>query len=134
MRQIKLAPLIVVKGKRAEEVQWFTVGASMPIVSMDAGRAARRIVQACERGERFVVLGWPAKAARMAHGLAPGLTIRALALVNRLLPDPGGAGPAERAEPGREHREGIARSKAVVLGERAARENNEFPGAMPEPA
>jgi NAD(P)-dependent dehydrogenase (short-subunit alcohol dehydrogenase family) len=123
----------LVKGKRAEEVQWFTVGASMPIVSIDAGRAARRIVLACERGERFVVVGWPAKAARMAHAVAPGLTIRALALVNRLLPNPGGAGPSERAEPGREHREGIARTKVVALGDRAARENNEVPGAMPEP-
>jgi NAD(P)-dependent dehydrogenase (short-subunit alcohol dehydrogenase family) len=125
---------VLVKGKHAEEMQWFTVGASMPVVSMDAARAARRIVLACERGERFVVLGWPAKATRILHALAPGLTIRALGLANRLLPGPGGAGPEEQAEPGREHREGIARSKAVALGERAARENNEIPGAMPEPA
>jgi NAD(P)-dependent dehydrogenase (short-subunit alcohol dehydrogenase family) len=123
----------LVKGKRAEETQWFTVGASMPVVAMNAARAARRIVQACERGERFVVLGWPAKTARIAHALAPALTIHALALVNRLLPSPGGAGPEEKAEPGRDHREGIARSRIVALGEKAARENNEIPGAMPEP-
>ena len=122
------------KGRRSLEMQWFALGSSLPLVSMDAARAARRIVRACEGGEAFLVLGLPAKALRIVHAVVPGLTTRVLAAVDRFLPAPGGAGPRDAAEPGREHRTGAARSMATALGDRAARENNELGGAQAEPA
>ena len=92
------------KGKREEELAWFALGSTMPVVSMQAERAARRIVDACERGEAFVTLGMQAKVLRIAHSLAPGLATRVLGMVNSLLPGPGGAGPMDPAEPGYQHR------------------------------
>src|SRR5438270_1183221 len=79
------------KGQREEELAWFSLGATMPVLSMTAERAARRIAMACERGELFVSVGFQAKVLRIAHSLAPGLTTRVLGLVNSLLPEPGGA-------------------------------------------
>jgi NAD(P)-dependent dehydrogenase (short-subunit alcohol dehydrogenase family) len=114
------------KGKREEELAWFSLGATMPVVSMKAERAARRIVRACERGEPFLALGFQAKTLRIAHALAPGITVRVLGLVNSLLPDPGGAGPDDPAEPGWQHRSGIAEAAIREAGDRAALQNNEL--------
>jgi NAD(P)-dependent dehydrogenase (short-subunit alcohol dehydrogenase family) len=115
------------KGQRAEEVSWFSLGGALPGVSLSADRAARRVVLACERGERFVTLGFPAKFLRAVHALAPGLFVRALSLVDRFLPGPGDADPSEPPEPGWLHREAVARSPLVALADRAARRNLEVP-------
>jgi len=114
------------KGKREEELAWFSLGATTPILSLTAERAARRIVVACERGEPFVSLGLQAKALRVAHALAPGLTMRVLGLVNSLLPGPGGAGPEDPAEPGWQHRSPVNEPAIREAGDRAARDNNEL--------
>jgi short-subunit dehydrogenase len=113
----------LVKGRREEEASLFSVAASLPILTMDAGRAARRIVQACERGERFVVLGVPAKALRLAAVLAPNLTGAAMELVVRFLP--GSADDtAQRPERGRRYRR---KGVLTALGDAAANEDNEEP-------
>ena len=122
------------KGKRADEVSWFSLGGALPGVSLNAERAARRIILACERGERFVTLGFPAKVMRLAHSLAPGLVIAALARIDRLLPGADGADPGEAAEPGWLHRRGVARSPLVALADRAARRNLEIPPLPPTPS
>jgi short-subunit dehydrogenase len=114
------------KGKREEELAWFSLGATTPFVSMAAERAARRIVRACERGEAFLSLGLQAKALRIAHALAPGLATHVLGLVNSLLPEPGGAGREEPAEPGWQHRSPVNERAIRAAGDRAARENNEL--------
>src|SRR4051812_20207381 len=114
------------KGKREEELAWFSLGATTPLLSLSAERAARRIVVACERGEAFVTLGFAGKALRIAHSLAPGMTTRLLGLVNSLLPGPGGAGPEDPAEPGWQHRSPINEPAIRDAGERAARDNNEL--------
>lgn len=115
------------KGQREKEVDWFSLGATLPLLSMSAERAARRIVQATARGEAFVTLGLPFKAARLFHGVFPGLTAELAGLAARLLPGPGGAGPGQRAEKGWRHRGAVSRSFLTVLGERAARANREVP-------
>ncbi len=115
------------KGQREKEMDWFSLGSTLPLVSMDAERAARRIVRATERGEAFVTLGLPFKAARLFHGIFPGLTADLAGVVARFLPGPGGAGPEQRAEKGFRHRGAVSRSFLTVLGERAAREHHEAP-------
>jgi len=115
------------KGRRKREVTWFALGASLPVSSVPAERAARRILLACARGEPYLSVGFFAKAARLIHGIAPGLVSRAAGLVNRLLPDPGGAGPAEFAEPGWLHRPPATRGRWMRLGDEAARKNREIP-------
>jgi NAD(P)-dependent dehydrogenase (short-subunit alcohol dehydrogenase family) len=116
-------------GDRAREFAWFSAVAGIPLVSMDARRAARRIVSAVERRKVRLVLTPAAKAADKAHGLAPVLTARLSHGAARLL-------PAAEGEP--ELRPGIdveasaprtvgqrIRALAGVLNERAARAHNE---------
>lgn len=109
----------LVRGQREREATLFSVAATLPLVTIDARRAARRVVLACERGERVVTLGLPAKALRLANGLAPGLVAAALAGVARLLP-----GPARREEgPATEawrHLRGPAGEAAAAAGRAAA--------------
>ncbi|MBV8931687.1 MAG: SDR family NAD(P)-dependent oxidoreductase, partial [Kutzneria sp.] len=74
------------KGNRTAEHAWFTIADSLPFVTMDAERAARAIVRAGLRGQAEIILTPAAKVAVRAHGLLPGLTTRALSLVDRMLP------------------------------------------------
>jgi short-subunit dehydrogenase len=115
----------LVKGRRGEEATLFSIASSLPVLTMDARRAARRIVQACARGERFVVLGFPAKALRLAAALAPSLMGAAMELVARLLPGPAGDA-REPLEPIWKHRR--AGGRLTRLGDEAAAANNELPG------
>src|SRR3989442_15813396 len=119
------------KGRREREVAWFAIGASLPGSSVAADRAARRILRACARGEVYVSVGILAKAMRLLHGIAPGLVDRVAALVNRLLPDPGGAAAGDFAEPGWLHRPAVASGPWTRLGDEAARKNREVPWAPP---
>jgi NAD(P)-dependent dehydrogenase (short-subunit alcohol dehydrogenase family) len=73
-------------GDRAAEFGWFSAVAGAPLVSMDARRAADRIVTAVERRRARIVLTPMAKAAALAHGVAPGTTTRLSALAARALP------------------------------------------------
>jgi short-subunit dehydrogenase len=88
------------KGAHEDEYRWFSLSASLPLLSMDAEKAARRILLAVKRGDPEIVVGLPAKTASVTHGLFPGLTTEAAALVNALLlPD---HAIADRRIPGRE--------------------------------
>ncbi len=80
-------PYVYFKGRHEAEARLFGLG-MLPLVSVDAGRAARRIVQGIARGEARVTVGVLAKLARGAHALAPGLFARAMGGVGRLMPGP----------------------------------------------
>ncbi|MFH9347732.1 SDR family NAD(P)-dependent oxidoreductase [Kitasatospora sp. NPDC017646] len=114
-------------GQADREYAWFATAASMPLVSMDARRAARRIVRAAETGRRELVLTPLAKAAVLAHGAAPATTNRLLSLTARVLPSAGGA--PEHGVPGvraaSRHRPGGPVHRLTALGRRAARAHNE---------
>lgn len=73
-------------GDRRKEFGWFSAVAGTPLVSMDAQRAAGRIVAAVERRSVRLVLTPAARAAGLAHGLAPVLTTRLSAIAARALP------------------------------------------------
>jgi short-subunit dehydrogenase len=117
----------LVKGRRYAEASLFSLVASLPIITVSAERAARRIVRAIDRGERFVVIGAPAKLLRLAHALFPGAVVRTLGVVNRFLPPPEAGSRDEMALPGELFRRGLARSILTALGDRAARRYNEEP-------
>ena len=119
------------KGQRQREFAWFSIGASLPGTSVSAERAARRILLAGARRERYVTIGAVAKLARIVHALLPGTVQRIAGLVNRVLPDAGGAGPEQPAEPGWQHRRPLARGPLTKLGDDAARRNREIPWARP---
>lgn len=113
----------IFKGQHKKEYAWFSISDSLPLISMDSGRAARAIVQACRHGDAHLVLGPPAKLAAALHGVLPGLVTDIMALVHRLLPAPGGIG-TERA-PGRESRSALSPSWLTRLDEQAAHRNNQ---------
>ena len=117
----------LVKGKRHVEASLFALIASLPLLTVSAERAARRIVRAAELGERFVVIGAPARLLRLAHALAPGLVVRTFGVVNRLLPAASPQAKEGMALPAELYRRGLARSILMALGERAARRYNEEP-------
>ena len=58
-------------GDRVAENRWFTAAANLPLVSMDAERAARRLVRATLWRRPEVVLTPLAKLGVRAHALAP---------------------------------------------------------------
>jgi NAD(P)-dependent dehydrogenase (short-subunit alcohol dehydrogenase family) len=111
------------KGRFRAEHAWFTVLDAMPVASMSADRAARRILDACRRGEDHVVLSAPAKIAAFARGVAPGLVGNLMALVNRLLPSPGG--DVSRSHKGYESESPVTLSMVTRLDRKAAAANNE---------
>ncbi|MEN3301683.1 SDR family NAD(P)-dependent oxidoreductase [Pseudonocardia sp.] len=79
-------------GDRERERQWFTAAASLPVLSMDAERAARRLVKAALRGQPEIILTPLAKVGVRAHALAPSTSLRVVSLVTRLLPGASGSG------------------------------------------
>ncbi|GAA2172974.1 SDR family oxidoreductase [Agrococcus versicolor] len=106
------------RGRRSAELAWFSAGASLPIVSTSAERAARRMVEGVLAGRPHVRVPWWIHVAMRVHGLAPSTTVRAAGLAGRLLPSAGRSpdGPAEGGT--------VPRSPVVaaltVLGTRAA--------------
>ncbi len=77
-------------GERAREHRWlstaFSMGLAVPLWSMSAERAARRIVRACVRGERSLELGLATKVLIRAQALSPSVVGAMMELVNGLLP------------------------------------------------
>ena len=121
------------KGQQQREFRWFSLGAALPFVSMDAERAARQIVRATARGESERILSMPANVLALFHGLFPGLTGDLLGWVNQLvLPE----GDGKRQARGMEVNE-QARSRVLTaltsLGLSAAQRFNQYPGPVHAP-
>ncbi|AKT38771.1 SDR family NAD(P)-dependent oxidoreductase [Chondromyces crocatus] len=116
-------------GDAEAEFAWFSVLASLPIVSVSARHAARAIVRATLDGRQEVKLGLSAHAASLAHGMAPGFTTRAIAAAGSLFPssEPQDAEEAPRVQRGRDVDSALPGSMAVRLSDDAARNNNEAP-------
>jgi len=110
------------KGDHEGEYRWFATGATNPLISMSAERAARKIVDATRRNQAEIVLGWQAQALSHAHHLSPGLAAEALGLVNLLLP----RHDSHRKKRGHESESAFTRSALTALGRRAARRYNQL--------
>ncbi|MFW6079785.1 MAG: hypothetical protein ACODAE_09195, partial [Gemmatimonadota bacterium] len=119
------------KGRADREFTWFSLGDSLRLTSMDAGRAAKRIVLAARRGEAEVALGWQMRLLGPVHDLFPGATADALGLVNRLLPRSNGAGAGQVR--GMELETALAPSRLTSAMNAAALANNEY-GGRPSPS
>lgn len=125
----------LVKGNRKAEISWFSLGATLPLASMSATRAARRILKATRDGDAYCTIGVQAKVMRVLFALMPNIGNDVLGLVNRLvLPKAHGGEELarERAEPGYEHRSLLSRPPITILGDLAARRFNENHGTDSE--
>src|SRR5438876_6274609 len=78
------------KGNHDNEFAWFAASAGAPLLSINADRAARKILAACCRGQPSLTLTFAARAAIVGNALAPNLTGYLMKFANRLLPGPGG--------------------------------------------
>lgn len=110
-------------GDAPAEYAWFATAASLPVVSVDAERAARRIVDAVLAGRPMVVLTPLAWVGIRVRGLAPATTTRLMGLAARLLPGPPARAGARTVE-GAEARRRLASplvNRLTTLGDRAAR-------------
>jgi NAD(P)-dependent dehydrogenase (short-subunit alcohol dehydrogenase family) len=120
------------KGRHRAEYAWFSISDALPLISMDADRAARQIVEALRRGTAERVLSLPAEIAAVARALFPGLSAGLLDRVNRLLPGSNGAA-GRRAVKGEGSASALSPSWLTALGDRAARRNNQLPDAADPP-
>ncbi|MGW5876018.1 SDR family NAD(P)-dependent oxidoreductase [Nocardiopsis terrae] len=115
----------VFTGDPEREYAWFALLAGMPLLSVSAEHAARRIVRATARRRGFLVISPAARVGLAVHGLAPGLTQEVMRLVGRLLPDaPRQVEERLGAEAARS-RVGRLVGAAAVLNERAGRRMNQ---------
>jgi short-subunit dehydrogenase len=111
------------KGDNRAEYAWFSISDSLPLLSMNAGWAARRIVNASIRGDAELVLSLPAKLAVKMHALFPGVTADTLGLVNRLLPS---AENNKQPRTGSQSFSDLSPSWITSLNEQAAANNNQI--------
>jgi NAD(P)-dependent dehydrogenase (short-subunit alcohol dehydrogenase family) len=122
------------KGERRKEFAWFALAASLPGLSMDAERAARRVVNAGLTGRVELILTPAAKLAVRAHGVFPGTTVRALGAVNRFLPKVAGADePAVTGLVASAELDSPLLNAATTLGRSAARRFHQVGSATVEP-
>jgi short-subunit dehydrogenase len=109
-------------GEREREYRWFSLAASLPGISTSAARAARRIVRAVQCRETEIAITLQAiVASRLAH-LAPEVVLRAMSVVNRVLPraSAGNVDPRRGAEV-----RGQDPLPAGTVGQAAARRYNQ---------
>src|SRR5256712_5718145 len=74
------------KGKHDDEFAWFAASAGAHLISMNADRAARKILAACRRGQPSLTLTFAARGAVAGNALFPNLTGYLMKLVNGFLP------------------------------------------------
>jgi NAD(P)-dependent dehydrogenase (short-subunit alcohol dehydrogenase family) len=110
------------KGHHDEEYAWFSVGDSVPGLTISAEEAADHIIEACRRGEAEKVLSLPAQAAVTVQSLFPQLVAGLTEMAARLLPGPAGD---TRSLEGKDCT-GLVPSWLVALSDWAARQNNEI--------
>jgi NAD(P)-dependent dehydrogenase (short-subunit alcohol dehydrogenase family) len=124
-------------GRAPAEYAWFAPGASLPLVSMDAEKAAGKIVRGVLAGKGLVLLTPLAKVAARVSGVAPAATPVLLRVFARLLPSAPGAPEVVSAAEVATVQGHRARSqlsswvveRLTIWGNRAASRFNEMPSA-----
>ena len=116
------------KGDRGKEFHWFSLGASIPLASMGAARAARQIVAAMRRGDAELIISLQAHAGVVGAALAPALTAALESVVDRLLPGV----PENFGRTAKSGWESVEKQSLFTwFGDRAAAQNNELRGHVP---
>lgn len=115
------------KGNHRSEFTWFHNAGSLPGLSIDATRAARKIIDACRHGDAELIITPQAKFAVMLNAMCPGTMAGVMSVSNRLLPSPVRDDEGNEARPGWQSVSRFAPSAITRLGDRAAERNNEVP-------
>lgn len=112
------------KGQHKKEYAWFALSDAMPLLSISAESAARKIIRACQRGAARLIISPQAKAAVLLNELFPGATAELMAGINRLLPEPD-ATRSQKLHTGWESQSKLAPSILTKLSDKASERNNE---------
>jgi short-subunit dehydrogenase len=92
---------VQLRGQVEKELRWFAAMADTPLLTMQASRAARQIIEAARRRRAAITPLWYARAAQIIDAVAPNTFAAVSSLLNRSVlpsPDPGpNAGRARRA-------------------------------------
>jgi len=121
-----------ITGRQGAEYAWFAALGTLPLLSMNPERAARKIVDGVLAGRAYVLLSLLTKVAVRVNGVAPTATSAALSLTARLLPHGPGAAETstiqghaveERLRP----LPAAAMRVVTTLGRAAARRLNQYP-------
>jgi NAD(P)-dependent dehydrogenase (short-subunit alcohol dehydrogenase family) len=116
------------KGDHKKEFAWFSLSAGFPVISINAQRAAKQIVEACRERQEQLVITPSARLAVMASGVAPGLLEWAMRWMDYLLPA-SGSKPADEMHSGWESRSWRSPSVLTRLADSAIKRNNEHRAA-----
>lgn len=112
-------------GDASKQYAWFGPAASLPLLSMDAEKAAAKMVDAVLKGKRVALVSLLSHLASRAHGLAPNLTVMLNQGLSLMLP----RGTSSETVSGEEARKGLKPdgivAKLTTLGDRAAARYNE---------
>src|SRR5882724_12932463 len=111
------------KGKHDIEFAWFSASAGAPVISMNADRAARKILAACRRGQPALTLTFAARGAIVGNALFPNLSGHMMKIINRFLPGAAGEGGGESRAGAHVHR--VTPAWLTRLADRATQKNNE---------
>ena len=114
----------IFRGQHRSEYAWFSISDALPGLSISAETAARRIIEACRRGDAEVLFPITARLAAVANAVAPTATSALLGAVDWLLPGPGKR-PQERHR-GAESQSWLSTSWLTRLGDSAARTYNQL--------
>jgi NAD(P)-dependent dehydrogenase (short-subunit alcohol dehydrogenase family) len=112
------------KGKHRAEFAWFALVDSLPLVSIDAGRAAAQILAACRAGRPHLTISTQARLLGALDALAPNATAQALKLFSWLLPGPSSR-EGDIARTGWESQSVLAPSILTYLNDLATKQNNQ---------
>ncbi|WP_417745686.1 SDR family NAD(P)-dependent oxidoreductase [Rosistilla oblonga] len=112
------------KGQHRDEYAWFSIGDSLPVMSMDAETAATQILDACQQGRGEVFIHSPWNMTIALQNLCPELTQEILGLAATVLPKMGGIG--RDSAKGHESQSAWSPSVLTTLTQRAAAMNNQL--------
>jgi short-subunit dehydrogenase len=111
------------KGHHEFEQTVFSLANANPLLSVNAGRAARKILDSASKGRARVRIGWLPYAIGLVDHLAPETVQEVLALVERLAPHPRPLIPVARS--GRKSSSTLSPSILTSLADNQIARNNE---------
>lgn len=103
-----------------DEFAWFGLSATAPLISIDADRAARRILDAVEKKKTYLAFTPEARIAGRTNSLLREVWATAMTLTASMLPNAKDHAPHHKADEG-EWIAGLSESSAVQLAERRGR-------------
>src|SRR5262249_42458485 len=111
------------KGRHELEFALFSLIDAWPLTSINAERAARRIVDATRHRRAHLTITPQAKLAALLNNVTPETVATIMAIASRLLPSSGGRNPFEQ-KPGWQSRPRWLPGVLTRLADRAAIRNN----------